>query len=48
MFAKLKRLLEKANERTLEATWRRVGKPRKRFSLTKCKDYIRGAGYASI
>lgn len=26
MFSKLKRLLRKANERTVEATWRRIGK----------------------
>lgn len=48
MFSKLKRLLRKANERTVEATWRRIGKLLDHFPPTECANYIRGAGYASI
>tara|TARA_R110002020_G_scaffold95716_1_gene229464 strand:+ start:130 stop:348 length:219 start_codon:yes stop_codon:yes gene_type:complete len=48
MFSKLKRLLRKANERTVEATWRRIGKLLDHFSPAECKNYIRGASYASI
>ena len=48
MFSKLKRLLRKCNERTVEATWRRGGKLLDEFSNDECKNYIRGSGYASI
>jgi len=48
MFSKLKRLLRKANERTVEATWRRIGKLLDNFPPDECANYIRGAGYASI
>ena len=48
MFSKLKRLLRKANERTVEATWRRIGKLLDHFPESECANYIRGAGYASI
>ncbi|MGL5837269.1 MAG: IS630 family transposase [Sphingorhabdus sp.] len=48
MFSKLKRLLRKANERTVEATWRRIGKLLDHFPPSECANYIRGAGYASI
>ena len=48
MFSKLKRLLRKANERTVEATWRRIGKLLDNFPPAECANYIRGAGYASI
>ena len=47
VFSKLKRLLRKANERTVEATWRRIGKLLDRFPPDECANYIRGAGYAS-
>lgn len=46
MFAKLKRLLRKANERTVEATWRRIGNLLNHFSPDECRNYITGAGYA--
>jgi transposase len=46
--SKLKRLLRKANERTVEATSRRIAKLLDHFPLTECAKYIRGAGYASI
>ena len=48
MFSKLKRLLRKANERSVEATWRRIGKLLDQFPPNECANYIRGAGYASI
>ena len=48
MFAKLKRLLRKANERTVAATWRRIGNLLNHFSPGECANYVRGAGYASI
>ena len=46
MFSKLKRLLRKANERTVEATWRRIGNLLDHFGPGECQNYIRGAGYA--
>jgi transposase len=48
MFSKLKRLLRKANERTVEATWRRIGTLLDSFPTHERANYIRGAGYASI
>ena len=46
VFAKLKTLLRKANERTVEDTWRRIGTLLDRFSPAECANYIRHAGYA--
>ena len=46
VFSKLKRLLRKANERTVEATWRRIGALLDNFPPHECANYIRGAGYA--
>jgi transposase len=48
LFSKLKRLLRKANERTVEATWRRIGKLLDHFPPDECSNYITGAVYASI
>lgn len=48
MFSKLKRLLRKANERSVDATWRRTGTLFDRFPSTECANYIRGACYAAI
>jgi transposase len=48
MFSKLTRLLRKANERTVEDTWKRIGELLNHFSPGECANYIRGAGYASI
>ncbi|MBS3929014.1 MAG: transposase, partial [Sphingomonadales bacterium] len=47
MFSKLKRLLRKVNARTIDATWKALGKLLDRFSATECSSYIRDAGYAS-
>jgi transposase len=48
VFAKLKTLLRKAAERTVEATWRRIGALLDAFSPQECANYLRNAGYASI
>jgi transposase len=46
VFAKLKRLLRKANARTVEATWRRIGSLLDNFPPHECSNCIRNAGYA--
>jgi transposase len=48
VFAKLKTLLRKAAERTIEATWRRIGKLLDHFSPDECANYLVNSGYASI
>jgi len=47
VFAKLKTLLRKAAERTIEATWRRIGSLLFAFSPAECANYLKNAGYAS-
>jgi len=47
MFAKLKALLRKAAERTVTATWQRIGRLLDEFTPTECANYLRNAGYAS-
>ncbi len=47
VFAKLKTLLRKADERTVEAAWKRIGQLLDAFSPTECANYFRNAGYAS-
>jgi transposase len=48
VFAKLKHLLRKAQTRTVEATWWRIGSLIDRFSPGECANYFRNAGYASV
>lgn len=48
MFAKLKLLLRKAAERTVEATWQRIGSLLDTFPPHECANYLRNSGYASI
>ncbi|WP_184149109.1 IS630 family transposase [Sphingobium lignivorans] len=48
VFAKLKLLLRKAAERTVEATWQRIGKLLNAFPPHECANYLRNSGYASI
>jgi transposase len=48
VFAKLKTLLRKADERSVEATWRRIGDLLGAFTSEECAAYLRHAGYASI
>jgi transposase len=47
IFAKLKTLLRKADERTVEATWRRIGQLLDRFPSAECSNYLVNAGYAA-
>lgn len=47
VFAKLKTLLRKAAERTVEATWRRIGSLLDHFPPEECTNYLKHAGYAS-
>ena len=47
VFAKLKALLRKADERSIEATWRRIGALLDHFSPQECANYLVNAGYAS-
>jgi transposase len=47
VFAKLKTLLRKAAERTVEATGKRIGALLRCFSPQQCANYFRNAGYAS-
>ena len=45
-FAKLKALLRKAAERTVEAAWKRIGQLLGQFTPTECANYIKNSGYA--
>ena len=45
MFAKLKALLRKAAERTVDGLWRRIGKTLDQFSANECQNYLKKAGY---
>ena len=47
LFAKLKHLMRKAQERDHEATWRKVGELLDLVSPTECANYLRNSGYAS-
>jgi transposase len=47
VFAKLKTLLRKADERSTEAVWRRIGSLLDAFSPAECANYIMNSGYAS-
>ena len=46
-FDKLKAPLRKAEERTLEALWRRIGSLLDAFSSAECTNYFRNCGYVS-
>ena len=47
VFAKLKTLLRKTDPRTIETTWRGIGKLLDRFKPEECANYLVNAGYAS-
>ena len=47
MFAKLKTLLRKADQRSIAAVWNRIGSLLAEFSPAECTAYLRHAGYAS-
>jgi transposase len=48
VFAKLKALLRKAGERTVEKVWKRIGALLCCFKPDECARYLRNTGYASI
>ena len=48
MFAKLKTLLRKADERSIAAVWHRIGSLLDQFSPAECTNYLRHAGYGPI
>ena len=47
VFAKLKTLLGKAGERTVEATWHRIGSLLDAFHPPECANHLVNSGYAS-
>jgi transposase len=47
VFAKLKLLLRKAAERSVDATWQRIGSLLDAFPPHECTNYLRNSGYAS-
>jgi hypothetical protein len=47
VFAKRKTLLRKADERSVQATWRRIGDRLGAFISQECAADLRHAGYAS-
>jgi transposase len=46
MFSKLKTLLRKAAERSVEATWKRIGGLLDEFTPGECANYLANSGYA--
>jgi len=48
LFAKLKHLMRKAQERTHETTWRRVGQLLDLIPPHECSNYLINSGYASV
>lgn len=46
LFAKLKTLLRKAAERTVTATWQRIGALLDEFTPAECANYLCNSGYA--
>src|SRR4051795_4582519 len=48
LFAKLKHLIRKAEPRTIDATWRKVGDLLDAFSPAECANYLKNSGYASV
>ena len=47
LFAKLKALLRKAAERSVEGLWNRIARLLDAFPPDECANYFRNAGYAS-
>jgi transposase len=47
LFAKLKTLLRKASQRTVNAVWRRTGELLDPVSPSECANYFRNSGYAA-
>jgi len=47
-FSKLKALLRKAAERTVEGLWKRIGELLKEFAPTECANFFAAAGYEPV
>jgi len=47
VFAKLKTLLRKAAERSVDAVWKRIGELLDRFPPVECANCLRNSGYAA-
>lgn len=47
VFSKFKTLLRKAEERTIDGLWKRIGQLLKNFPTNECANYLRNTGYAS-
>jgi transposase len=47
-FSKLKHLLRKAQPRTVETTWRKVGELLDLFAPAECANYLKNSGYAAV
>jgi transposase len=45
VFAKLKTLPRKADERSIAAVWHRIGSLLQQFNPSECANYVRHAGY---
>ena len=48
VFSKLKTLLRKADERSVEGVWKRIGSLLGHFKPNECANYLRNSGYSSI
>ena len=48
VFAKLKHIFRKAKERTVEATWQRIGKILPTFTSNECRNYFVNAGWTGL
>ena len=46
LFAKLKTLLRKAAERSIDGLWNRIANLLDAFTSSECTNYFRNAGYA--
>jgi transposase len=47
VFAKLKTILRKADERTVDGVWQRIGQLLQCFTPAECSRYLQNAGYAA-
>ena len=48
VFAKVKHFMRKAEERTVEDTWKKIGKVLDLFKPSECLNYLRNSGYVSV
>jgi transposase len=48
VFAKLKHLMQTAQTRDVEATWRKVSELLDLFSQQECANYLKNSGYVSV